>query len=409
MSGSRNRNSKSGSTGGNGRSGAAGGKGNGKGPASSRQTGSRKGSDGTYTYGSGATRSKNQGGSRSGGHSQKGQGSGRYGAKSRGGSDSRDEGSGSGRSRGGGSGPRGASSNIIFGKRSVLEALEAGVPLEGISFAEGLSRGEAVDRIRELARESSVPIDSVTRSYMDGRANGINHQGVMATAKPYGYSSIREMTDGAADSDAALVYVLDHITDVGNFGAIIRTAEVVGASGIVIPNRRSVDVVPSVYKTSSGAVSRMKVAKVPNISAALDELRDAGFWIAGASEKAEASCWDSPLDGKIAIVMGNEENGLSSLVQRECDFLARLPQRGSVGSLNVSCAAAAMGYEWMRQSTMKGQLSGESEETAGTDDVLEISGEAVGQVGDSLPEPGDPDDRANLPQAGEGAADDGLR
>ena len=172
----------------------------------------------------------------------------------------------------------------------------------------------------------------------------------------YEYATVGAIMQQCESSKAALVLVLDHITDVGNFGAIVRTAEVVGASGIIIPNKRSVDVVSSCYKTSAGAVSRINIAKVSNIATTCDRLRDNGFWIAGASEKTEQTCWDSPLNGKIALVMGSEGEGLSKLVQQKCDFLVKLPQLGKIGSLNVSCAAAALSYEWLRQSTSAGML-----------------------------------------------------
>lgn len=327
----------------------------------SDSSGPGKGSRNQGSSSKGGSRSRSSGSKASGnayGSSQSGSGHTRRDYASRGGGGKGPD--GQSREQGGSRQRGGANPNAIFGKRSVIEALEAGVPLQGISLAEGLSQSDAVERIRELARYAGVSVDSVPRSLLDGRACGINHQGVMAVAKPYRYSSIMQISESVSGSPAALVYVLDHITDVGNFGAIVRTAEVVGACGIVIPNRRSVEVTPAVYKTSSGAVSRMKVAMVPNVASACDELRDSGFWIAGASEKAEESCWDSPLDGKIAVVMGNEENGISNLVQRKCDFLAKLPQRGSVGSLNVSCAAAAMGYEWMRQNMAKGNLEMET-------------------------------------------------
>lgn len=246
--------------------------------------------------------------------------------------------------------------DAIAGKHAVIEALEAGVPLKKILIAQGMAAGEALDKIRKLADANGVDVDVVPRVRIEKRASGLNHQGILAYASPYEYSSIHQIVEDSSDCDAALVIVLDHITDVGNFGAIVRTAEVLGASGVVIPSKRSVDVVSSTYKTSAGAVSRMNIAKVTNIGNACDALRDAGFWVAGASEKVDSPCWDSPMHGKLALVMGNEQTGIAKLVQQKCDFMVKLPQRGSIGSLNVSCAAAALGFEWMRQSVSKGLL-----------------------------------------------------
>lgn len=243
--------------------------------------------------------------------------------------------------------------DVIAGKHAVLEALESGVPLKSIFIAQGTQEGDYVDKVIEKAKEAGVEYDIVPRKKIDYYASGLNHQGVMAKARPYEYAAIGDIMAACEGEERALVYVLDHITDVGNFGAIVRSAEVIGASGIVIPAKRSVDVVASTYKTSAGAVSRMKIAKVSNIATACDRLRDNGFWVAGASEKAEQACWDAPLSGKVGLVMGSEGDGISRLVQKKCDLFVKLPQMGEIGSLNVSCAAAALGYEWLRQNTAR--------------------------------------------------------
>ena len=241
----------------------------------------------------------------------------------------------------------------IAGKHAVIEALESGVPIKEVLIATNSSETEAIDKVIELAKSREVDIEYVPRQRLDERSGGIPHQGVLAVGKPYNYSTVSEILRASAVEDNALVFILDHITDVGNFGAIVRSAEVLGATGIVIPNKRSVDVVTSVYKTSAGAVSRMRIAKVSNLPNACEVFKENGFWVAGASEKAEKDCWESPLHGHIALVMGNEGTGISRLVQQSCDYLVKLPQRGDIGSLNVSCAAVALGYEWMRQSLAK--------------------------------------------------------
>lgn len=143
--------------------------------------------------------------------------------------------------------------------------------------------------------------------------------------------------------------VLDHVTDAGNFGAIVRSAEVVGAAGVVIANKRAAEVTVATYKTSAGAVMHLPIAQVPNIARALEDLKEAGFWACGASEHAEQVCWDAPLEGRVALVMGSEGEGISRLVLQTCDFLTKLPQRGETESLNVAQAATALSFEWMRR------------------------------------------------------------
>jgi 23S rRNA (guanosine2251-2'-O)-methyltransferase len=249
--------------------------------------------------------------------------------------------------------PRGGSSrsaSCIAGKHAVIEALEAAVPIDRIVFQNGIQHTDAVVRIETLAATAGVKVVSLPKTVLDQQVDAVVHQGVIAEAAPFRYRPLGSLVKGTADESSALVIVLDHLTDSGNLGAIIRTAEVVGASGIVIPNRRSASVNLAVYKTSAGAVSRLPIAQVPNLVQALAALRSAGFWIVGASEKATDICWDTDLSGRIALVMGSEDVGLSRLMQESCDLLVKLPQRGSIGSLNVAQATTALAYEWLRRS-----------------------------------------------------------
>ena len=165
-----------------------------------------------------------------------------------------------------------------------------------------------------------------------------------------------DILDRAGDGPA-LVVVLDHVTDDGNFGAIVRSAEVVGAAGVIIANKRAAGVTVGSYKTSAGAVMHLPIAQVPNIARALDDLKAAGFWVGGASEHAEGSCWDAPFEGRVALVMGSEGDGISRLVLEKCDFLTKLPQRGMTESLNVAQATTALCFEWLRRNA--GELMGE--------------------------------------------------
>ena len=144
------------------------------------------------------------------------------------------------------------------------------------------------------------------------------------------------------------------MTDEGNFGAIVRSAEVVGAAGVVIAKARAAGVGVGAYKTSAGAVLHLPIAQVPNLATALDRLKEAGFWAAAATEHADQDVWQAPLDGRIALVMGSEGSGVSRLVREHCDFECRLPQRGRVESLNVAQATTVLCYEWLRRSMAKG-------------------------------------------------------
>ncbi|MCR5846237.1 MAG: 23S rRNA (guanosine(2251)-2'-O)-methyltransferase RlmB [bacterium] len=240
--------------------------------------------------------------------------------------------------------------DIIVGRRAVLEAMETDVPLKKVMIAQGSQAGDALDQISARAEKQGIKLEYVSRKVIETKAPGLNHQGVIAMSRPFDYSTIEEIIGSCSGKDAALVYVLDHITDVGNLGAIIRSAEVLGAAGVVIPNRRSVQITAGAYKSSAGALLRVPVAQVSNIAQACARLQRNGFWVVGCSEKATESCWDAELAGKVALVMGNEGDGLSRVVTESCDMLVKLPQRGEIGSLNVSCAAVSMGYEWLRQS-----------------------------------------------------------
>lgn len=176
----------------------------------------------------------------------------------------------------------------------------------------------------------------------------------MAETKPFQYVNVTSILEAAEKSAAeqggrALVVMLDHITDAGNLGAIARSAEAVGAAGIVIPNKRAAHVTAATYKSSAGAISHVPVTQVANLAQSMDRFKENGFWIAGASEHAEGSIWQSNLKGKIVLVMGNEGEGLSRIVQENCDFLVKLPQVGEVSSLNVAQASTACMYEWLRQ------------------------------------------------------------
>ena len=162
------------------------------------------------------------------------------------------------------------------------------------------------------------------------------------------YATIHDLIEASRGKEHSLIVALDHITDVGNFGAIIRSAEVVGATGVIIPNKRAAQVNETVYRTSAGAVEYLKVAREANISQSIARLKHEGFWVGAASVDAKTSLWNAPLEGRLVVVMGAEDTGISRLVRESCDFEFALPQRGFTQSLNVAQTFAVIAYEWMR-------------------------------------------------------------
>ena len=244
--------------------------------------------------------------------------------------------------------------DYVEGKRAVIEALRTDVPLKKILLADNAKREPMIEDILRKARQRDVPVINVPRAELDEKSARGSHQGVMAETRAYPYVGVGDIV-GAAQSYAdahdgrALVIVCDHITDAGNLGAIIRSAESAGASGLVIPNKRSARVEASTYKSSAGAVAHLPIAQTANIASTLERLKKEGFWACAATEHSENEMWEVNLKGKIALVLGNEHDGVSSLALEHCDMAGRLPMMGLVESLNVAQAATACMYEWLRQ------------------------------------------------------------
>ena len=242
----------------------------------------------------------------------------------------------------------------VEGKRPVIEAMKTNVPLKKILLADNAKRDPMVNDILRKARQREIPVIDVPRAELDSKSARGSHQGVMAETKPFPYKGIGDIV-AAAESYAAehngraLVVVCDHLTDAGNLGAIIRSAESVGASGVIIPNKRSAHVEASTYKSSAGAVAHLPIAQTSNIVNALERFKKEGFWVCAATEHSSNELWDVNLKGKIVLVMGNEQEGISHLVLENCDMAGKLPMMGEIQSLNVAQSATACMYEWLRQ------------------------------------------------------------
>jgi 23S rRNA (guanosine2251-2'-O)-methyltransferase len=239
--------------------------------------------------------------------------------------------------------------DVIEGRNAVLEALRSGARLERVLLAEGLKPGPVLDEIRGLAAEAGIPVQRARRSELDGLSARGAHQGVIATAAPFAYAELADVLRAIAGRPRALLVVLDHVTDPGNLGAIIRSVEVAGGDAVVIPRDRSAAVGPVVHKASAGATAHLPVVRVSNIAQAIAALKEADVWVGGADERGDADLWHAPLDGRCALVLGAEGAGLSRLVRERCDFLVSIPVAGRVSSLNVAQAASVLAFEWVRR------------------------------------------------------------
>jgi len=270
--------------------------------------------------------------------------------------------------RGGAAGARSGSrpdsssrGDLIEGRRATDEALDLGLPITRALVQKDGGQGDpALSQLAARLEASGIEVERVAKPVLDSLSSHGAHQGVMLRVRPYRYAELHDVLERAGEGPA-LVIVLDHVTDEGNFGAIVRTAEVVGAAGVVVARARAARVGVGAYKTSAGAVMHLPIAQVSNLANALDELKEHGFWAGAATEHAHDVIWDAPLAGRVALVMGSEGSGISRLVREHCDFEFRLPQRGRVESLNVAQATTAIAYEWLRHcETDGGDVAGAS-------------------------------------------------
>ncbi len=242
-------------------------------------------------------------------------------------------------------------SDFIEGRNAVLEALRSGMRLESVTIADGVRNDPGIEEIRRLAGAAEVPVRSAAREKLDRQSARGAHQGVVAVAAPFRYAELADVLRTVAGRDRSLVVVLDHVTDPGNLGAVIRSVEVAGGDAVVIPKDRAASIGPVAHKASAGATAHLPVVQVGNVACALGDLKDAGYWVAGADERGERDLWHSPLNGRLVLVLGAEGNGLARLTRDRCDFLVSIPVAGKVSSLNVAQATSVLAFEWVRQGT----------------------------------------------------------
>jgi len=236
--------------------------------------------------------------------------------------------------------------NWVSGFHAVEEALAAGRPLDRIMIARG-RHGDRVESVVRLAKSHGVPVRFEDRQQLDRLTGNRDHQGIvgLAAAKP-----AVELEDLLrAKTSQALLVLLDGIEDPHNLGAIVRTALAAGATGVVIPERRAAGLSDTVERASAGALAHLPVARVKNLVRAMEEMKQAGYWLVGLDERAEKSYTEVDLKGSVGIVLGGEGEGLHELTRKRCDFLVSIPTSGPVRSLNVSVAAGVILFEAVRQ------------------------------------------------------------
>ena len=242
-----------------------------------------------------------------------------------------------------------APENMLEGRNAVTEALSAGRTIDKLFVADG-DTDRALARICAMAKQAGAVVVPTDRRKLDYMSATGAHQGVIAMVAAHDYASIDDILKKAQDAgEPPLIVICDELSDPHNLGAIIRTAECAGAHGIIIPKRRSVGLTAVVGKASAGALEYMPVARVSNITAAIDTLKKAGVWVYGTAAEGDTTLYRADLKSAAAIVIGNEGEGMSRLVSEACDFKVSIPMHGRISSLNASNAAAILLYEAVRQ------------------------------------------------------------
>ncbi len=239
----------------------------------------------------------------------------------------------------------------VEGRNAVLELLKSDKDINKIFVTKGEKHG-SINKIISMAKEKRIVIVEKDKRQMQQMAQNENYQGVIATVPPFEYCEIEDILEEAkSKNENPFILILDGIEDPHNLGSIIRTAETAGVHGIIIPKRRAATVNSTVGKVSAGAVEYMKIARVTNISNAIEELKRQGVWICGTDINANKYYYNEDFTGPIGIVIGNEGTGISEKVKKNCDFLTKIPMKGKVGSLNASVSTGIIVYEVVKQRT----------------------------------------------------------
>jgi 23S rRNA (guanosine2251-2'-O)-methyltransferase len=238
---------------------------------------------------------------------------------------------------------------VLAGIHAVREALRAGRPMERVSIARGAG-GARLQEIIDLCRQSGVPVRFEPREALDRLSRNAPHQGVVAVAAAQRAASLDDVL-----ARAGLLVVLDGVEDPHNLGAIVRTAYAAGAAAVVAPERRAAPLSEAAAKAAAGALSLLPVVRVTNINRALEQMKQAGFWIYGVDERGPVPYYEAEYSDPAAVVFGGEGRGLHELTRKRCDFLLRIPMAGQIASLNVSVAAGVVLFDWRRRMKPPGE------------------------------------------------------
>ena len=238
--------------------------------------------------------------------------------------------------------------NKIEGRNAVLEALRAGKPIDKLYVLDGCPDGPVRTIMRE-AKKGDTIINYVKKERLDQLSETGHHQGVIAMAASYEYATVEDILEKAKEKgEAPFIFVLDNIEDPHNLGAMIRTANLAGAHGVIIPKRRAVGLTSTVARTSAGAINYTPVAKVTNLKQTMEQLKKEGMWFVCADMDG-TPYYQMDLKGPMGLVIGNEGEGVSRLIKETCDFVASIPMKGDIDSLNASVAAGVLAFEIARQ------------------------------------------------------------
>lgn len=235
---------------------------------------------------------------------------------------------------------------IIAGRNNVMAALQGERPLTKILVLKGI-RGN-LQPLMDLAKERGCPVHFVPRAKLDDLGGGLNHQGIIAETAAWQYLDLQQLLTSIDIKANPILLVLDGVEDPHNLGALLRSGECAGISGVILPRRRSAQLTGAVARVSMGAIESVPVARVGNLAQTLDTLKEAGFWIA-AGDMSGQSFWQINWDFPVALILGGEGNGVSRLLKSKSDYIVSIPTLGRVNSLNVSVAGAVLLYEMLRQ------------------------------------------------------------
>ena len=237
----------------------------------------------------------------------------------------------------------------VEGRNAVIELLKSDKVINKVMIAKGDKQG-SINEIIKLAKKKSIVISEVDKNKLDQISETKHHQGVIAFVSPIVYREIDDMLESArARHEAPFIIIDDEIEDPHNLGALIRTAEIAGCHGLIIPKRRAVAVTEIVAKVSCGATEHLPIARVNNINDAIDELKDKGLWIFGTDGSAKDLYYEQDYKGPIAIVIGSEGRGMNKLTMKKCDFLVKIPMKGHITSLNASVSGGIVIFEAVKQ------------------------------------------------------------